>query len=98
MGRFGRHLQQANGPWAVTPESDHHEVAPQSAFNDHFTLIPEFRLGLYGNGRDYRIGWRLTRLDDVGTEFSFDATWRESANNDGATLEHGVQLKLDTWF
>lgn len=72
---------------------------PQPAFNDRFTLIPEFGPGLYGSGRDYRIGWRLAHLDDVGSlEFSFDATRRESANNDGATLEHGVQLKLDTRF
>ena len=68
------------------------------AFNDRFTLTPELGLGLYGDGRDYRLGWRLTRLDGVDSlEFSFDATRRESANN-GAAPEHGVQLRLDTRF
>ena len=69
------------------------------AFGDRFTLTPELGLGLYNSGRDYRIGWSLTRLAETGSlELSFDVTRRESINNDGAAPEHGVQLELNTRF
>ena len=67
------------------------------AFGDRFTLTPELGLGLYDSGRDYRIGWRLTRLVETGAfDLSFDVTRRESINNDGAAPEHGIELRLDT--
>ena len=43
------------------------------AFGDRFTLISELGLGLYNSGRDYRIGWSLTRLAEDGS-FAFDVT------------------------
>ena len=67
------------------------------AFGDRFTLTPEFGLGLYDSGRDYRIGWSLTRPDDGRSfKFSFDATRRERANSDGAAPEHGIEFGLNT--
>ena len=69
------------------------------AFGDRFTLTPELGLGLYDSGRDYRIGWRLTRLVETGAfDLSFDVTRRESANNDGTAPDHGVQLEVNTRF
>ena len=69
------------------------------AFGDRFTLTPELGLGLYDSGRDYRIGWRLTRLVETGAfDLSFDVTRRESVNNDGTAPDHGVQLEVNTRF
>ena len=72
------------------------------AFGDRFTLTPELGLGLYDSGRDYRIGWRLTRPDDgksgESVVFSFDVTRRENTNNDGTAPDHGVQLEVNTRF
>ena len=66
------------------------------AFNDRFTLTPELGLGFYDSGRDYRIGWSLSRL--VGSlELSFDLTRWEDGNN-GNAPDHGVELRLDTLF
>ena len=49
--------------------------------------------------RDYRLGWSLTQPDDGESfAFSLDVTRRESANNEGAAPEHGVQLELNTRF
>ena len=69
------------------------------AFGDRFTLTPELGLGLYDSGRDYHIGWRLTRLVETGAfDLSFDVTRRESVNNDGTAPDHGVQLEVNTRF
>ena len=69
------------------------------AFGDRFTLTPELGLGLYDSGRDYRIGWRLTRLVETGAfDLSFDVTRREGTNNDGTAPDHGVQLEWNTRF
>ena len=67
------------------------------ALGDRFTLTPELGLGLYNSGRDDRIGWSLARPEDREA-FSFGITRQESANNDGAAPEHGVELNLDTRF
>ena len=68
-------------------------------FGDRFTLTPELGLGLYDSGRDYRIGWRLTRLAETGAfDLSFDVTRRESVNNDGTVPEYGMKLELSTEF
>ena len=66
------------------------------AFGDRFTLTPELGLGLHDSGRDYRIGWSLTRPDD-GEPFalSFDVTRREKTNT---APDHGVQLEVSTQF
>ena len=69
------------------------------AFGDRFTLSPELGLGLYDSGRDYRIGWNLTRpADGEQFAFSFDVTRRESTNNNGIAPEHGVKLEWNTQF
>ena len=71
------------------------------AFGDRFTLTPELGLGLYDSGRDYRIGWRLTRLAQMGTgafDLSFDVTRRESTSSNGTAPDHGVKLGLSTEF
>ena len=68
------------------------------AFGDRFTLTPELGLGFYDSGRDYRIGWSLTRPDAVESfALSFDATRRER-NNNGAAPEHGIKFGLNTQF
>ena len=69
------------------------------ALGDRFTLTPELGLGLYNSGRDHRVGWSLKRLAETGSlDLSFDVTRRESANNDSAAPEHGVELRFDTQF
>ena len=52
-----------------------------AVFGDRFTGTPEIGFGLSDGGRDYSLGWRLTREGrDAGSfEFSFEATRRESA-------------------
>ena len=66
------------------------------AFGDRFTLTPELGLGLHDSGRDYRIGWQLTRPDDGASfAFSFDVTRQEVTNT---APDHGVQLELSTRF
>ena len=68
------------------------------ALGGRFTLTPELGLGLYNSGRDYRIGWNLTRLAEDGSfALSFGLTRREE-DNDGTAPEHGVELNLDTRF
>ena len=68
-----------------------------SAFGDRFTLTPEAGVGLSDAGRDYRLGWRLVRGasggDGGALELSFEATRRESANDD-AEPEHGLGFRL----
>ena len=66
---------------------------------DRFTLVPELELGLYESGRDYRIGWNLKRLPQLGSlALSLDATRRETTNNDATPTAHGIELKLDAQF
>ena len=68
-----------------------------SAFGDRFTLTPEAGVGLSDAGRDYRLGWRLVRGASGGDggsfELSFEATRRESANDD-ADPEHSLGFRL----
>ena len=73
-----------------------------AAFGDRFTSSPEIAVGLSNVGRDYSLGWRLVRgLEpggDAGSlELSFEATRRESAN-DNADQEHAIRFKLSTRF
>ena len=66
-----------------------------SAFGDRFTWTPQIGVGLSDAGRDYRLGWRLTRdvRDGGSLELSLDATRRESVT-DNDTPEHGVGFRL----
>ena len=64
-------------------------------FEGRFTMTPEIGLGLSQAGRDYSLGWRLTRAGSgAGSlELSLQARRRESANDD--TLpEHGIGLAV----
>ena len=68
-----------------------------SAFDDRFTWTPEAGVGLSDSGRDYSLDWRLVRgagsgSDGGSLELSFEATRRESAN-DNADPEHTIGLR-----
>ena len=73
-----------------------------AAFGDRFTSVPEIAVGLSNAGRDYSLGWRLVRGPEPGgdagsLELSFEATRRESAN-DNADQEHAIGFKLRARF
>ena len=63
-------------------------------FGGRFTGTPEIGFGLSDSGRDYSLGWRLTREGrDAGSfEFALEATRRESANDNAP--EHGIGFRL----
>ena len=67
------------------------------AFGERFTSTPELGLGLSNDGREYRIGWRLTSAVRGDPEFqvNLDATRKEPANDNvtGLPAEHGVMLR-----
>ena len=60
-------------------------------FEGRFTGTPEIGLGLSEAGRDYSLGWRLTRAGSgAGSlDLSVEARRRESANDD-VPPEHGI--------
>ena len=60
-------------------------------FEGRFTGTPEIGLGLSEAGRDYSLGWRLTRAGSgAGSlDLSVEARRRESANDDDPP-EHGI--------
>ena len=64
-------------------------------FEGRFTMTPEIGLGLSQAGRDYSLGWRLTRAGSgAGSlELSLWARRRESANDD-TPPEHGIGLAV----
>ena len=63
-------------------------------FGDRFTGTPEIGFGLSDDGRDYSLGWRLTREGrDAGSfEVALEATRRESANDNAP--EHGIGFRF----
>ena len=65
-----------------------------AVFGDRFTGTPEIGFGLSDGGRDYSLGWRLTREGrDAGSfEFALEATRRESANDNAP--EHGIGFRF----
>ena len=67
-------------------------------FGDRFTGTPEIGFGLSDDGRDYSLGWRLTREGrDAGSfEVALEATRRESANDNAP--EHGIGFRLTARF
>ena len=64
-----------------------------AAFGRRFTGTPELGFRVSEGGRDYSLGWRLTREGrNAGLfEFSLEATRREAANGNGSG--HGVGLR-----
>ena len=69
-----------------------------SALGGGFTSTPEIGIGLSDTGRDYSLGWRLTRVagDSGSLELSFEAR-RENAN-DNTGPEHTIGFRLTTRF
>ena len=65
-----------------------------AVYGDRFTGTPEIGFGLSDSGRDYSLGWRLTREGrDAGSfEFALEATRRESEND--IDPEHGIGFRL----
>ena len=65
-----------------------------AAFGGGFAMTPEIGLGLSEAGRDYSLGWRLTRTGSgAGSlELSLEARQRESANDD-VPPEHGIGFR-----
>ena len=65
-------------------------------FGDRFTMTPEMGLGLSEVGRDYSLGWQLTRSGSGpgSLELSLEVLRRESAN-DNISPEHGIGFGLD---
>ena len=74
------------------------------AFGDSFTWIPEVGVGVSETARDYRLGWRLVRVERgsasaVGRlELSLEAMRRESAVDAAAGPEHAVGMRLTSPF
>ena len=64
-------------------------------FEGRFTMTPEIGLGLSQAGRDYSLGWRLTRAGSGpgSLELSLQARRRESANDD-TPPEHGIAFTV----
>ena len=68
-------------------------------FGGGFTGTPEIGLGQSEAGRDYSVGWRLTRAAGSGPgslELSVDATRRESVNDNDP--EHGIGFNASARF
>ena len=72
-----------------------------AAFGHRFTSTPELGFGLSEAGRDYRLGWRLSRGAGAGSlDLSLEATRREAVNGYGAGVEpeHAVGLRIEARF
>ena len=70
-----------------------------AAFSDRFTMTPEAGLALSTAGRDYNLGWRVSRegIEAEALELRVEVTRRENAN-DNADPEHAVGVKLTARF
>ena len=68
-------------------------------FGNRFAMTPEMGLGLSEVGRDYSLGWRLTRSGSGpgSLELSLEVLRRESAN-DNVAPEHRIGFGLDVRF
>ncbi|MDD9993760.1 MAG: autotransporter domain-containing protein [Rhodospirillales bacterium] len=73
-----------------------------AAFGDRFTSGPEIAVGLSDAGRDYSLGWRLTRggreSDGSALELALEARRHESAPNLNAPPEHAVGFRATSRF
>ena len=73
-----------------------------AAFGDRFTATPEIAVGLSDAGRDYSLGWRLTRggkaPDGGALELAVEARRRETAANLPASPEHAVGFRATSRF
>ncbi|MYG11736.1 MAG: hypothetical protein F4171_02900 [Gammaproteobacteria bacterium] len=76
-----------------------------AAFGHRFTSTPELGFGLSEAGRDYRLGWRLSRGTGAGSlHLSLEAARREATNGNGTGQgaglepEHRVGLRIEARF
>ena len=73
-----------------------------AAFGDRFTSGPEVAVGLSDTGRDYSLGWRLTRggkaPDGGAFDLAVEARRRETAANLPAPPEHAVGFRATSRF
>ena len=73
-----------------------------ATFGDRFTATPEIAVGLSDAGRDYSLGWRLTRggkaPDGGALELAVEARRRETAANLPAPPEHAVEFRATSRF
>ena len=73
-------------------------------FGGRYTWAPGIGVGLLDGGRDYRVGWRLVRVERqsgvVGgaLALSFEVTRRERPANEGTPPEHAVGVRLTSGF
>ena len=71
------------------------------AFGDRFTSTPEIAVAISGAGRDYILGWRLTRGGATGgsaLEIAVEARRHESAPGDDDRSGHAVGLRVTSRF
>ena len=73
-----------------------------AAFGDRFTATPEIAIGLSDAGRDYSLGWRLTRggkaPDGGALDLAVEARRRETAADLPAPPEHAVGFRATSRF
>ena len=62
------------------------------AFGGSFTGTPNVGFGLSDTAREVRMGWRLTPADRRDFGLNLDLTRRETANDAGTLVEHGMML------
>ena len=73
-----------------------------AALGDRFTATPEIAVGLSDAGRDYSLGWRLTRggvaLDGRSLELAFEARRFKSTSRRNAPPEHASGFRVTSRF
>ena len=75
-----------------------------AAFGGRFTSTPGLGFGQSAAGRDYRLGWRLSRGAGAGRlDLSLEAMRREAVNGSGAGRvgvepDHAVGLRIEARF
>ena len=62
-------------------------------FGGRFTAVPERGFGLSGAGRDYSLGWRLTRERTGQFEFRLEGQRQECADRHAGPV-HEIWLRL----
>ena len=73
-----------------------------SAFGDGFTMVPEIGVGFSGQGRDYSLGWRLSRESRYGGGLDLSLEGRRHENDNAAAgtdlVEHSIGFRLSARF
>ena len=73
-----------------------------AALGGRFTATPEIAVGLSDTGRDYSLGWRLTRgtraPDARALTLALEVLRRETATNRNIPPEHAIGLRLTSHY